>query len=302
MDPGTQLLELVRSAKNSLAIVSPFIKIGALQRIIETNPNLKITCITRFRPEDIAASVCDVEIFDLLDSIPSANLYMHLHLHAKYYRADDTCLVGSANITFPALAWSMPANIELLVEQPASPTLLDWEKDLIQSSTAVTKDLCKKIAEAAQRIESSRTSSEESFDLPSTQYWYPTFRTPELLWDVYNGTAEDKMPDSSHKAALKDLQSLRIPSDLRLTRDQFTEFVRNILRCTALFQQIDRMTESGMTDQEGMELLRNFNGSIDPSKESQNWNAVKSWLVYFMGDTYLRRHRGEIITKGKRIQ
>jgi len=42
-------------------------------------------------------------------------LYIRQDLHAKFFAADDRCLVGSANVTSAALGWREPANLELLI-------------------------------------------------------------------------------------------------------------------------------------------------------------------------------------------
>src|SRR5947199_2775416 len=119
---GDKLLELCPSASETLVIAAPFIKDTVLARVLDVLPSTvrRVTCITRWFPEEIAAGVSDLEIFDRLAAYQNARLLLHPHLHAKLYRADHRCLVGSANLTNRALGWSSPPNLELLVELDAT--------------------------------------------------------------------------------------------------------------------------------------------------------------------------------------
>src|SRR4051812_45286200 len=100
-EPGDGLLTLVQRATTRIVIAAPYIKSHALRRLISAFP-LSVTdfvCVTRWRPEDIAAGVCDLEILDDVLAVNGGMLLVHPHLHAKYYSAGDQCLVGSANVT-----------------------------------------------------------------------------------------------------------------------------------------------------------------------------------------------------------
>ena len=82
---GDQLLELVSSAKERVVLVAPFIKVDALQRVLDAIPisaGLHIDCVTRWRPEDIVDGVCDLEIFEVITDRENAQLWRHPNLHA----------------------------------------------------------------------------------------------------------------------------------------------------------------------------------------------------------------------------
>ena len=93
---GDQLLKLVSSAKEKVVLVAPFIKSAALSRVFDAIPNTgqKIVCVTRWRPEDIVDGVCDLEIFEVVSNRANGKLWVHPNLHAKYFRADQSCLLG----------------------------------------------------------------------------------------------------------------------------------------------------------------------------------------------------------------
>src|SRR4051812_9117992 len=99
--PGVALSELMRSAAGTGLIVGPYIKSHPTRKLTAElpRPATGLICVTRWLPEDIAAGVCDLEIYDDVTAVPGGKLLVHPHLHAKYYRAASRCIVGSANLT-----------------------------------------------------------------------------------------------------------------------------------------------------------------------------------------------------------
>ena len=75
-----------------MLLVAPFIKVGAFQRLLASIADeVSIHCITRWRPEEIAAGVSDLEIWPILRDRPHSRLWLRPDLHAKFYRADAQC-------------------------------------------------------------------------------------------------------------------------------------------------------------------------------------------------------------------
>lgn len=67
-------------------------------------------CVTRWLPEDIASSVCDLDILDDVMGVSGGRLLVHPHLHGKYYSNGRDSLVGSANLKVRGLGWHNPSN------------------------------------------------------------------------------------------------------------------------------------------------------------------------------------------------
>src|SRR5690606_29509532 len=112
-------------------------------------PNIR--CVTRWRPEEIAAGASDLEVLDLIRARPRARLYIHPLLHAKFFRVDRRCLVGSANLTQRALGWTVPSNFELMLELPADEYgLSDFEETLFAEAFEATEQYRNDIASAAE--------------------------------------------------------------------------------------------------------------------------------------------------------
>lgn len=305
---GDDVLEVIRSAGSNLLIVAPYIKAATLEKIIRnTQPGLaSLTCITRWLPADIAAGVCDLEILDLIEGYPGGRLLLHPHLHAKYYRADRRCLVGSANITSRGLGWTIPANVELLVELPADfEGLGEWETTLVDAAVVATREIREQIKREAEYLvskngpipspEIGQSPHDENFLLN----WAPRCPVPELLWNVYVGQGKDKMVTSAWKAAQTDLAAFEVPPGL--TRVLFKAYVAGILKQMPLIAEIDGLASKGLIDNKAVTFLEDRLGDAAPYSAGQTWQVLKAWLVYFFDQTYLLQTGQEILVKGKDI-
>ena len=126
---GTELSKLCTEANKELLLVAPFIKASVIERLLDKiSPGVSLKCITRWFPEEIVAGVSDLEVWNLIQNHDNSSLWLRPDLHAKYYRADNRCLIGSANLTGKALGWSHYPNLELLVTLSADePTVKTFE-------------------------------------------------------------------------------------------------------------------------------------------------------------------------------
>src|SRR5579862_8242725 len=112
-----ELENLCSSAHDELLLVAPFIKYTVLARLVDlTKPSVSVQIVTRWLPQDIKAGVTDIEVWDIVKVRRRTRLRLRQDLHAKYYRADDRCLIGSANLTLAALGLSAAPNLELLID------------------------------------------------------------------------------------------------------------------------------------------------------------------------------------------
>ena len=105
------LIEALLAAQRSAFIISPFIKnpiaaqiIGALDR-----RGVTVRTITRFKPEDFAAGVSDLDASWMLSAHTESrqagfDLRTDDRLHAKIYLIDgNLAYIGSSNLTFSGL-------------------------------------------------------------------------------------------------------------------------------------------------------------------------------------------------------
>ena len=194
--PSDAVIDIIRSASDGVLIAAPYIKSQTLRRLLAALPDAadELTCVTRWLPEDIVSGVCDIEIFEDITAHSAGNLLVHPHLHAKYYRAGDRCLVGSANLTKRGLGWMTPANLELLVELPLDfPGLHQWEAALLASAVPATEELRDQIVREAERLKADATTrhvpevEQDTEEEIAASQWIPGCPVPERLWNVYKG-------------------------------------------------------------------------------------------------------------------
>lgn len=306
--PGDKALDIIRSATESVLFVAPYIKSNAMDQFLSAIPEGvdSIKCITRWLPEDIASGVCDLDIWEKITG-KGGELFVHPHLHAKYYRADDRCLVGSANLTKRGLGWASPSNVELLVELPATfEGLREWEAKIALAAVPVNAELYSQIAQRAEKLrEEAKVYQLPEIELdqeeaPAGQFWTPRCPIPERLWDVYQGMSADMMVTSAHEAAKKDLAVLSPPPDL--SQPLFNKYVAGILLQMPLVTEIDQLSQRGITDTQACDfLIENLGNQLDPKPEVI-WRVLKDWLVHFFPETYRREAPQETFVKGRAIK
>ena len=305
--PGDKALNIIRNATESVLFVSPYIKSNAIDQFLSTIPDgvRSIKCITRWLPEDIASGVCDSDIWERI-TIRGGELLVHPHLHAKYYRADDRCLVGSANLTKRGLGWSSPSNVELLVELPATfEGLAEWEARIINAAVPVKTELYDQITKQAAELK----ERGNVYQLPeiepsgegasSVRFWVPHCPVPEKLWDVYRGMSSDSMVTSAYEAAKKDLVALSPPPDL--SKPLFNKYVAGILRQMPLIAEIDQLAQRGITDTQAHDFLDENLGDELNYQSKHTWRVLKDWLIHFFPETYRLEAEQEVLVKGTTI-
>lgn len=303
---GDQLLKLVSSAKEKVVLVAPFIKVEALSRVLDAIPNTgqKIICVTRWRPEDIVDGVCDLEIFEVVSNRANGELWMHPNLHAKYFGADQSCLIGSSNLTGRALGWRLPTNLELLVELDVSTQGLQaWEASLMSNCTLVTAELRDEIAKEAKDLAVKRpklpSMDVEHEDDPSFR-WIPLCPSPEKLFKVYIGELDEaRMVKSAFEFAQRDLRSLGPPRGY--SEENFRKHIGDRLQKLEVIQKVISASNAGLSDVLAVELIADY---MDPSVTidvGDAWKILKRWMMFFFPEQFRIEVSQEILVKSRTI-
>lgn len=305
---GNSVLDVIGSARSEVLIAAPYIKIKALERLMNNMPSTlnSFRCVTRWLPADIARGVCDLEILELIQAFPNGRLLIHPTLHAKYYRADQRCLIGSANITNRGLGWATLPNIELLVELSANFAGLEkWEKTLVDAAVEANQELREQINREAERLiaedaqyKTLETETNENHEVPSSQ-WVPICPVPEQLWNVYIGQGQDKMVTSALKAAQTDLKILQVPKGL--CENLFNVYVSSIFKKMPLIQEIQSLASSSLTDAEAQNFLRKKFHKSTQSEINQMWKVLKAWFICFLSHDYRVEAVEMALVKGRNI-
>ena len=294
---GNKLHEIACEAKDEVVIVAPFMKANVIVRLLEAvSKSVSIICITRWRPDEIVQGLNDLEIWDYINKRDNAIMLLHGNLHAKYYRFDDTVLIGSANLTGKALGWTSNPNLELLSEHPKEFTETRFfEESLCELSTKVNGyiydymlELVKRYKEKQQIDCKSENISYEIIDeLPMQQnatVWIPKLRKPELLFKVYSKDT-NYIIETTVQSACFDLLSLQIPPGL--DEDGFNVYVKSML----LQQPIIKKMDSYLTEPQRFGAMREylreyyFKNEIDLDP-TMSWQVIMRWLLYYLPDIY----------------
>ena len=313
--PGDQLEVLCRSAKDQVVLVAPFTKVSALERLLNNIANdVVIQCVTRWRPDEIVAGISDLEVWPLLKERSDTFLWLRSDLHAKYYRADNQCLVGSANITATALGWSRQSNLELLVPMPANDRqLATFETELFIGCIKVDDSLFDQVSQAVNLLTEQKiyVTPEQNLipdlildeigALPqvSVDTWLPMLRHPEKLYIAYSGQ-EESLSTTAKITAISDLLALSVPQGL--PKSVFEAYVGILLLQKPIIHKVDEFVITPQRFGAVRDLLASLPCANNSDfNASEAWQTLMRWLSYFLPDRYYLTvpHHSEVFSRNK---
>lgn len=139
--------ELIKSSRR-VDIITAFCKIDSLKYIDEYIPkDVRKRLLVRFRLSDLLMGATDIDIFEYCRN-NNWDLYIDTNLHAKIYLVDNSCYIGSANLTDSGLSITKMGNIE-----GSYNFKIDSEEDniilekLFEESTKLNDELYEKMME-----------------------------------------------------------------------------------------------------------------------------------------------------------
>lgn len=306
---GEHLAGMAQEATEKVLLAAPYIKKNALKHILgPVSGGCSVRVVTCWNLQEIAVGASDLEVWELLRDREQRSLELCPSLHAKYYRFDDTCVVGSANLTGSALGLREQSNLELLVHLSPSATG-EFEEEL-EDCVSVTESLYlqyRKLLdqyknahpEIAQSddtysVEAEDTEGEvqdpkdDSWDLRphSPEWWIPMLRHPEDLYRVYTGDPED-LTTATWEHGNWDLRHFDLPEGLE--EETFKMKVRWQLLQKPVVQEIDALVETSKRFGAVRDHLRTLpcaqNEGFDATAA---WQTLMRWLLYFFNDRYHR--------------
>lgn len=300
---GNHLEKLCTHAQDEVLLAAPFIKASTLKFLLKAIPShVPLRCITRWKPEEIIAGVSDLEVWNLMKERSHSSLWLRADLHAKYYRVDHQCLVGSANLTAKALGWSSSPNLELLVFLSArEPPLEAFEAELCRGAIPVDESLFKQISATVQLLKQELLpstiltatqvchSSDIYPEAPTIksippEIWLPTLRNPQDLYLAYSGQQE-KLTTAARQAAIQDLYSL--PVIPNLSQKSFKAYIGTLLLQQTLIRQVDTFVENPQRFGAVRDFLASLPCATHPDfNANRAWQTLMRWLLYFLPDRY----------------
>ncbi len=282
---GERLIDFVNGARRECILAAPYIKAPTLERILNAIPaGLQIKVVTRWRLDEIAIGVSDLEIWDLLRLRGNASLWLKPTLHAKYYRADSNIAFGSANLTDAALGWSRNPNLEILeIMDPAQTTLQEYELLLFRETTIVDQKLYQRFLDALESFPRSPNVIMPELiepEISRTEAWRPCVRFPEDLYAFYAGEFETLTAAASHAAAT-DLAVLQPPPGL--SQEAFNIWIGLAILQSTEFKEIDAF----IIDSRRFGEMRSLISSRGASDANWSWQTWMRWISYFLPNQFI---------------
>lgn len=295
---GNRLIERLARAQRNVILAAPFIKANVLRQLLTSlPPGVELQCITRWKVEEILAGVSDLEVWNLIKERPKAHLRLRSDLHAKYYRVDDSCFVGSANLTAAALGWSSRPNLEFLVEiSTRTQEVMDFEARLLEGCLGVDQELYEELIQKLETLkecfpqclilnEEALAGNEQNIgELAIVDTWVPALRNPEDLYLAYAGQLE-KLSTMSHEVALQDLKAFLIP--IGLPRPLFEADVGLQLLEKPILRHLDAFLATPRRFGEVTAYLQSKLGGSENDLDIKHvWQTLMRWLRYFLPNRY----------------
>lgn len=279
---GEYLLTIIRLATHTCLLVAPYIKEPALRRLLgELDDDVHLTVVTRWLPHDVIAGASDPEAW-LLTTQRGGSFLNHPHLHAKYYRADDHVLIGSANLTDSALGWAEVPNLEILTVPVSEFDTEVFETGLLAAATPISEAQF----QAFRRLPRRHLSTHQPYagiSLPDLDSYRPHSHNLTVLFQTYESTSTPAdlsapLANSIHQ----DLSALAIPPNLTLA--EYRTFLRaRLFACpfVVLVEQthFPRMPQLELSYQSISERLQEDGYEL----RNQVTNAVQ-WIIW-LNDT-----------------
>lgn len=298
---GLMLEELCQSVQMELVFIAPFMKQRVMERLLRNvDDDIKVTCITRWRPDEIRIGVSDIGVWDALKDFPRSRMLLRADLHAKYYRADGHCLVGSANVTAHALGLGQSPNLELLIPVDAeADSLSGFEAATLAGSAEVDDSVAKLMRDIVEALpvppaveaDELRASITDELASPivnrfEIEQWLPTLRQPGHLYRAYIGRS-DELTRASQETALSDLMQLRPPPGLKSSG--FRLAIGGILIQMPLVRDVDRFVEQPQRFGAMTSFLQErLNDNLGDTDADAVWQTLMRWLLYFLPNRYKR--------------
>jgi hypothetical protein len=278
---GDLLIEHMRGAQSSVLLCAPFIKTTVLKALLDcVSDGVSVRIVTRWIPEEIAAGVSDLGVFDLVQAREKCSLQLLNNLHAKVYLADDDVLVGSANLTGRALGWSSSPNVEILTRVSASDNSVGRCLAALENARPATKEEMERIRQLVDAMQSPPLPEGAEADGAIARPWLPTLGAPSRLFEAYVPQARGRLTQPIVDAADVDLKALDIRTGL--SQDEFKEAVKVGLRTMTATKRILEAARSDLSDAAGADLVKELSSSDDMSPQVQ-WAIVREWITYFLG-------------------
>jgi hypothetical protein len=291
---GNKLLATAKGTSSQAILVSPFITRNAFNKLLENIPHgVEIRCFTRWRVEELAAGISDIEIWNTVRNRKNCKLFLINNLHSKYYRFDSNVFVGSANLTFPGLSWARFSNVETLtIDEKVTDNHLQYETFLHNNAMVATEEIYARmvinvksyILDSADYLSFTdeylpEFIAENVSDVSINAIWMPVTRSPDALYLAYKALKEN-LSKEVYEGCLIDLAHFEAP--LYLDKNKFKNMIGSRLETEPIVLAINQFLSQPRRFGEMVEFIKNYVSEDAPSQ----WQLMMRWLLYFLPTRY----------------
>lgn len=302
---GEEVATLLSGASRQITVVAPFMRSAALDRLLsDVSQDVAATIVTRWRLADLVAGASDLAVFDVAGE-RAAELYIRQDLHAKFFAADDRCLVGSANVTSAALGWREPANLELLIPvRRTTAEVVAFEAEILRRAVPASRalrDCLAKLLEGdrLQRVgETEVLQSSVDLDVLAPD-WIPSARNPEELYAAYRGGSD--ISRIGRQAMQQELKTIGVPPGL--SREEFRTWVGASLSGSVLvgsvLRRIDEVGE--MTEADLTQVMGGMGVAAEDREARDVLEVLERWLSWFLPTEYETARDSVKLVRSRRL-
>ena len=268
--PGDLLSKFCSGAQNVI-LAAPYIKADALLRVLkEVDSKASINCITRWNPHDLAVGASDIDCRTIITE-RGGSFRLHATLHAKYYKADNVMLIGSANLTSSGMGWSSDPNLEILCRPEDEFDVEAFHAVLFGESREI-RDKEFHHWESITQFTDPEVASVCGLQQPIDS-WRPSTRDPQHLVLAYKGREDAIASSDEQRAARRDLQALQLPEGL--TNEQIKSWTLTCLLSDSFTNSVIRLRRMD-APYAYRELAETF--SLGVTEARRDMEAVEIWL------------------------
>ena len=281
-----RIASLFAGATDRIVIIAPFVKVSALSGLLSAVPHeVSVRCVTRWRPDEIAAGVSDPEIVAILEERGNYSLTLVDNLHAKIYIADDMCLTGSANVTMPGLGQSSQGNIEILVKTTVdNPDIVRVLAELARLERVASPGSALAARALANRLSSSDLTATRSAE------WFPCSRRPDRAFALYSKEPEGFIGEVD-RVVITDLARASLAAGL--DEEGFRVAIAEKLSCIplagSLLGNTADITLKRADAQSYLESLQ-----LEDFSTEELWLAFVLWMTYYLSDRVIQQEIAEV--------
>ena len=276
-EPWQRLMDLAVQS-GTLTLVSPYVKSIALHRVLQAVPRTgQARLFMRWQDADFCSGASDVDAYSICRAF-GVPIFSVANLHAKYYAAGGSALIGSANLTARGMGLCTNSNIELLISVDSSNPDLGFLLETIGISAVPVSQSMYEQACANIALLPPRELVLSPQPLETQTDWNPRSRNPESALHLLSEDGDTLTTEQVQRIKF-DLIDLGVTSP---GSDVF-ESIRSAMRRQSIVNAIvERLDRGPLRFGEIRAITAQHSPATDHTTTTQN---IVRWLLYYMPDS-----------------